>query len=211
MNFRPSFCALLTTLVALAAFSPAASQAHTSPSPGEQDVQTPHHSERMISGSLRGAMVSGTDDGLPTGYLCGDMTIGPRLAMVGCGSGSGFMTPQLPGAGPEIAHFRLDLSLPQLIRSPYLELSVGAGLAEAELGPDELGFVFNPGAQQNVVEVAGPEVAAGLKFTPPTAGPVFDLRAHLDVGVAWLPGWTAIGGPGGDLAPFAVLTANGRF
>ncbi len=127
---------------------------------------------------------------------------------MGCGTGSGFLTrpeSQVGVRAAELAHFRLDWSALQRQRT---RLFIGAGIAEAELTNDRLGFIFDPTVQNGEVEAAGAEVAGGFDIAAQTWSTTFFLRTTL--GMAWIPGWTVLSGRSPSV-PFALLTINARF
>ena len=162
------------------------------------------NTRRFVRGHIRGVVLDNTWIGGT--YLCGDLKLGRRFELVGCGSGSGFLYPKAGGrTDNELAHFRLDWSA---FSRGGLRLLLGVGIAEAEFGADLPGFVFAPDRTRDPPEAAGPEVAAG--FDVPIATSISLLRVRIDAGVAWIPGLPTIAGLA-PAAPFAVLTANAQF
>ena len=163
-------------------------------------------SPRNGGAELRGVVLPGAF--LGAAYLCGDLRLRRTLALVGCGTGSGFLT--RPGAGlgargAELAHFRLDWSPIQRRRS---RVFLGMGIAEAELTTDRPGLVFAPALESGDVEAAGAELAGGLDLLTRALSTTFFVRTT--VGMAWIPGWNLLSGRS-PAVPFALLTINARF
>ncbi|MCA9705368.1 MAG: hypothetical protein KDK70_05945 [Myxococcales bacterium] len=163
-------------------------------------------SPRNVGGELRGVVLPGPF--LGAAYLCGDLRLRSRIALVGCGTGSGFLTRPEAQQGvraSELAHFRLDWSALQRRRS---RVFLGVGIAEAELTTDRLGLVFSPAVDEGDVEAAGAELAGGLDLRAQAWSTTFFVRTTM--GMAWIPGWTSLTGRA-PAVPFALLTMNARF
>lgn len=161
--------------------------------------------ETSRSADLRGVLIGGVEGAPFASYICGDFALSTSFSFVGCGTASEtFLTPQL---GAELSHYRLEYGW-QL--NPLMNFSLGAGMAEAQLGQDAAGFFFNPESDLSTIEAAGGELALGLDFFVPTAVKT-QMRIRLDLGMAWLPGWREVGGNSEDVVPFGLITTNAEF
>ncbi|MCH9682860.1 MAG: hypothetical protein K0V04_15595 [Deltaproteobacteria bacterium] len=159
-----------------------------------------------VGAELRGVSLPGAF--LGASYLCGDLRLRESIALVGCGTGSGFLThpdAQRAARTSELAHFRIDWAAVRRRRS---RVFFGMGVAEAELTTDRLGFVFSPAADRGDVEAAGAELAGGFDLVARKWSSTLFVRTT--VGMAWIPGWTSLTGRSASV-PFALLTMNARF
>ena len=103
---------------------------------------------------------------------------------------------------PEVAHFRTKLRLRSFEREGWgtLQLVLAAGLAEAQVGEDDLGLQFT-GTDARRVSTAGPELGVGLRFLRPLASG-FELVGDFNLGMAWLPHAPELVKPGDSWLPF---------
>jgi hypothetical protein len=135
--------------------------------------------------------------------LCLELSPVSFLSVEGCGTGSGFLhgDPE-----PEVAHFRTKLRLRSFEREGWgtLQLVLAAGLAEAQVGEDDLGLQFT-GTDARRVSTAGPELGVGLRFLRPLASG-FELVGDFNLGMAWLPHAPELVKPGDSWLPSASLS-----
>jgi hypothetical protein len=189
MNHEPKFC-LLAFALSILPFEVMAE-------PGE------------VENDLRGTLIRGLDGSVFASYVCGDLNLRGNVSFVGCGTASEtFLTPQL---GAELSHYRLEYAWRLTETSLKLNLVVGAGMAEGQLGQDAAGFFVNPDQEAATIEAAGPEIMVGTDIWIPTRLKTYDFRFRFDLGATWLPGWRRVGGTSEDFVPFGVITTNARF
>jgi hypothetical protein len=152
-----------------------------------------------------GVAADAGDAAAPHPYLCAEVTPLVWLSVEGCGTGQGFL---YPSTGPDVAHFRARGHVARLRRGRLeLEGIVGAGLAEAERGPDRPGFVLSG---DDPVETAGPEgVAAGVLrlWLSRRTYAILDVTA----GAAWMPGAPEVLGTGSEWVPVGAVTVGAGF
>lgn len=119
-------------------------------------------------------------DPTPHPYVCLEGSPLAWLSVEGCGTGSGFL---YPSDGPDLAHFRARLRVAHLEAGAVDALAaVGAGIVEADRGPDDPGFRFSNARSADEVEGAGPELTAAAQshlWVHPQAYLVADLTASV--------------------------------
>ncbi|MCP3138896.1 hypothetical protein [Pyxidicoccus xibeiensis] len=157
-------------------------------------------------GNLRVGGSTANDNGRPE--LCLELSPVSFLSVEGCGTGSGFLhgDPE-----PEVAHFRTKLRLLSFDVEGWgtLQPFVAAGLAEAQVGEDDLGLQLG-GTDARRVSTAGPELGLGLRFLRPLASG-FELVGDFNVGMAWLPHAPDLVKPGDTWLPSASLSLGVGF
>ena len=140
-------------------------------------------------------------------YLCLEGEPLAVLSVEGCGHGAGFLYPQ--EGTPDLAHFRLRVPVVAM-GSGRMDgsLRIGAGIAEAERGPDAAGFRF--GRDDDAVEGAGPELSASVQVR----GWVI-RRGYLSLdgnaGLAWIAAAPEVYGQVAPWVPFGALTLGAGF
>jgi len=137
-------------------------------------------------------------------YLCGEGNPLAWLSIEACGTGAGILH-QSPGY--DMAHFRARVrALHAQTDRADIDLLVGAGFAEVQVGQDRGGFRFGEQAPGSV-EAAGAEASLSVKgrfYTTPGTYLVADVNA----GAAVIPGASAVFGRGGPVVPFAAATVG---
>jgi hypothetical protein len=113
--------------------------------------------------------------------VCLEVSPIERLAIEGCGTGSGFLH---HAPDPEIAHFRGKWRLASWkTELGWVEPRVSAGFAELQVGEDAPGFFFN-GTGPTGVETSGPEAGASVRALYPLPKG-FELVGELGLSVGY--------------------------
>jgi hypothetical protein len=144
----------------------------------------------------------------PLPVICAEVAPYTPFALEACGTGAGFLFPQL---GDEMVHFRAEANVP-LLRRGRLDvlLQPGLGFSEIERGVDEPGFRFGPATSPEQREGAGPEASIGVKGRAWVHERV-PVAVELTGGAAWVPSAPVVLGGGSEIVPFVLGTAGVGF
>jgi hypothetical protein len=148
--------------------------------------------------NLRVGGSTADDNRRPT--ICAEVGIAFGVSAEGCGTGSGFLHRD---DGGEMAHFRAKVRIARRpVRGGAVDLALGAGFAELEVGRDDPGFDFGAPGGVEPTSVAGPESSISAQYLAPL-GRGFELIANASVGLAYFRHAPELAVPQSRLQPFA--------